>query len=160
MFVPHPAAALREMMRVLVPGGRLAVAVWRSLADTPAYAAEVALVDRLAGATAAEALRAPFALGELERLAELCREAGIPGATVALRQGRGRFPSIRSMVEVDLRGWLPLMGVVLEEALIAELLRQAEAALQPFVSDAGGTVVFASPAVLATAVKTATRGGG
>jgi len=58
------------------------------------------------------------------------------------------------MVEVDVRGWLPIMGVILEEGLIGEILRQAEAELKPFVTDEGMAVVFASPAVLATAVKT------
>ncbi len=153
MFVPDPAKALREMMRVLAPGGRLAVAVWASLDDTPAYAAEVDLVERLAGGKAAEVLRAPFILGRVERMAELCRRAGIAGASVALHEGRGRFSSIRSMVEVDLRGWLPIMGVVLEEERIAEILRHSVQALGPFVSHEDGGVTFASPAVLATAVK-------
>ena len=153
MFVPDPVAALREMFRVLVPGGRLAVAVWASLADTPAYAVEVDLVERLAGTAAADVLRAPFALGETKRLAELCHAAGLTGARVGLRHGRGRFPSIRSIVEVDVRDWLPLMGVVLEEDLIMRILEQAEAALRPFVTDDAGGVGFASPAVLATAVR-------
>ena len=73
---------------------------------------------------------------------------------MGLQQGRGSFPNIRSMVEVDVRGWLPIMGVILEEQLIGEILRQAEAELKPFVTDEGTAVVFASPAVLATAVKT------
>jgi SAM-dependent methyltransferase len=153
MFVPDPVAALREMYRVLVPGGRLAVAVWASLGDTPAYAAEVDLVERLAGAAAAEVLRAPFVLGETTRLTELCRAAGLNGAAVTLQQGQGRFRSIRSMVEVDVRDWLPLVGVVLEDGVIEEILGEAETALRPFVTDDGNGVVFASPAVLAVAEK-------
>ena len=158
MFVPDPALALREMMRVLVPGGRLALAVWASLTETPAYAAEVSLVERLAGTAAADVLRAPFVLGETDLMTGLCREAGIPGAGIALEQGRGRFSSIRSMVEVDLRGWLPIMGVVLEEPLIAAILRQADAALGPFVSHEADGVTFASPALMTSAVKPAGRG--
>ncbi len=153
MFVPDRVAALREMLRVLAPGGRLAVAVWASLADTPAYAAEVELVERLAGRPAADVLREPFVLGDAQHLTELCLAAGLTGATARLEQGPGRFPSIRSMVEVDVRDWLPLMGVTLEDELVLRILDEAEVALRPFVTEEGGEVMFASPAVVATAVR-------
>jgi SAM-dependent methyltransferase len=151
MFVPDRVQALREMMRVLVPGGRLAVAVWASLDDTPAYAAETALVERLAGAAAGEGLRWPFVLGRPEMLAGLAQEAGIGGAEVRIVPGLGRFPSIRAMVEVDLRGWLPLLGLELDEALIEEILSTAEIELAPHVTRNERGVEFASPAVLLTA---------
>jgi SAM-dependent methyltransferase len=153
MFFPDPVAGLREMMRVLVPGGRLAVAVWGSLAVTPAYAAEVALVERLAGRAAGDALRAPFVLGKPKRMADLCEAASIKGARVALQPGRGRFPSIRTMVEVDVRDWLRIVGITLDEELIQQILSESETALRRFLTVDASGVSFDSPAVLATATK-------
>ena len=66
------------MWRVLKPGGRLAVAVWDALERTPGYAAMTALLQRLFGERIADALRAPFALGDPEALAALAAQAGIP----------------------------------------------------------------------------------
>ena len=159
MFVPNAPLALREMMRVLKPGGHLAVAVWASLPDTPVYAAEVAVVERVAGTTAGAPLRAPFVLGDPGRLAELFHAAGIEGATIGLQQGRGAFPSIRTMVELDLRVLLPMMEVAVDEATIEEILRRTETELRPFVVEEDGKVVFASPAIIGTAVKSAVQPG-
>ena len=156
MFIPNASLALREMMRVLKPGGHLAVAVWASLTDTPVYAAEVALVERVAGMAAAAPLRAPFVLGDPELLVELFSAAGIEGATVALQEGRGSFPSIRTMVELDLRVLLRMMDVSLDDEQIEEILWKAESELRPFVRDEDGKVVFASPAIVVAAVKAAT----
>jgi SAM-dependent methyltransferase len=152
MFFADPREALRQALRVLKPGGRLAVAVWDSLDDNPAYAAEVALLERLAGTPAADAVRTPFALGNRQDLAALFADAGVAGVDVATRKGTARFPSVRVMVEADLRGWLPLMGVVLTEDRIAEILAAAEQALSRHVAP-DGAATFETSAHLVTGTK-------
>ena len=144
--------AIGEMLRVLRPNGHLAVAVWDSLENIPAYAAEVELLDRSAGAPAANALRAPFVLGDPERLAALFRDAGAKQVAVANLAGTARFPSIRVMMEADLRGWLPLVGVELSEEQIARILREAEAVFAPYRT-ADGQAEFEVRALLVTAVR-------
>jgi SAM-dependent methyltransferase len=137
MFFDDRLQALREMVRVLAPAGRLAVAVWDSLENNPAYAAEVALLERVAGREAADALRAPFVLGNRDGLAALATEAGIGSVEVITERMPAHFPSVRIMVEADLRGWLPVMGVVLQEQQIARVLSEAEHAMSPFVASDG-----------------------
>lgn len=152
MFFQDPRRAVREMVRALAPGGRLAVAVWASLDDSPAYAAEVELLHDLAGADAADALRAPFVLGEPDDLTRIFEEGGASSVTVTGRTGTADFPSLRSMVEADLRGWLPLMGVQLPEPKIREILEAAETAMGEFVTPKG-RAVFDSPGHIVTAAR-------
>ena len=145
MFFTDRSAALRDMMRVLVPGGRMAVAVWESLERCQAYPIAVELLERVAGSEAAEALRAPFILGDRTELANLFRSAGVESVKITTHRGTARFPSIRTMVEADLRGWLPVMGVVLPEEQIQRILQEAERVLARYVT-ADGTVEFESSA--------------
>jgi SAM-dependent methyltransferase len=151
MFFNDRVKALQEMIRVARPGGRVAVAVWDSLENSNAYPVEVRLIQRLAGEAAADALRAPFALGDKDALAALLEGSGVESVSVATHDGTARFPSIRSMVEADLRGWLPVMGVFLDELQIRSILEEAERALANYVTE-DGHVVFNSPAHIATGV--------
>ncbi len=149
MFFTDRRQALREMLRVAAPGGRLAVAVWDRLESSAAYSIAVDLLERVAGRPAADALRAPFVLGDRAELAALFESAGAASVTIATRTGSARFPSIRTMVEADLRGWLPVMGVVLEEPVIERILTAAEAALASCVAG-DGRVVFDASAHIVT----------
>lgn len=152
MFFLDRAQAVSEMLRVLVPEGKLAVAVWDLLENSAAYREEVKLLHRRAGQAAADALRAPFTLGDTNELTTLFESAGATAVTVTTRTGTARFSSIRTMVEADLRGWLPLMGVVLQEQLIEEILAEAEEVLGEYVTPEGD-VAFDSPAHIVTAAR-------
>ncbi len=151
MFFTDRPRSVREMTRVLAPGGRLAVAVWDRLENSEAYAVEVDLLDRLAGAAAADALRAPFVLGDADALAALFDRSGAGDVQVTTHRGTARFPSLRAMVEADLRGWLPIMGVHLDEETIDGVLAEAERELAEYVTGSG-EAVFGSPAHIVTAV--------
>lgn len=150
MFFSDRERALREMGRTLKPGGAMAVAVWDTLENTEPYRIAVDMLARMAGDEAAAALRAPFVLGDAKPLAELFESAGLRSVAVRTITGKGRFPSVRTMVEADLRGWLPVMGVYLDEEQIAAILDEAESALAAFVTD-DGEVEFDSPAHIVTA---------
>jgi hypothetical protein len=140
------------MLRVLTDRGQVAVTVWDSLDNTPAYASEVELLERHGLTEAAEAVRAPFVLGDRLELTTLFEAAGAGSVNVTTYYGKGRFQSVRIMVEAELRGWLPLSGIIIPENQIEQILEEAEDALRPFVNDRGN-VVFDWPALIVTATK-------
>lgn len=152
MFFTDRCEALREILRVLTPGGSLAIAVWDTLENSAAYPIEVDLLERLAEQDAADALRAPFVLGDRQELAALFESAGVVTVEITTLDGTARFPSIRSMVEADLRGWLPVMGIVLEEEQIQRTLVEAERALKAYAT-AEGEVKFNTPAHIVTGTR-------
>ena len=136
MFMDR-AQAIGEMLRVLTPRGRLAVAVWNSLENIPAYAVGAELFERIGGQQAADALRVPFLLGDPNELREMFSDAGADSVEVTTHSGTALFPSIRVMVEADLRGWLPVMGVNLSEEQISQILEEAEAVLSAYETSDG-----------------------
>ena len=93
-------------------------------------------------------------MGDRGGLEELLRGAGLQNIEVESHSGRARFPSVRTLLESDLRGWLPIMGVNLSEELISTLIEQAERQLSNFVT-AAGELEFTTRALIATGQKPA-----
>jgi len=150
MFFDDRRAAIREMSRVLRPGGRLVLAVWDTLENTPGYAAVTELLQRLFGEAVAGALRAPYALGDREGLRALLGEAGVPDAQITTHKGTARFPSIEAWVHTDVKGWT--LADMINESQYARLLDEARRALQRFVDDQGA-VSFPAPAHVVISTK-------
>lgn len=150
MFFDDRVAALREMRRVLRPGGRLAIAVWDSMQRAPGYAAMSGLLRRLFGGEIAGALHAPYSLGDRAALAALLAAAGLAKAEVRTVDGVARFASIADWVRTDIKGWT--LADRIDDEQLARLQDEAGRELRAFVGP-DGAIAFAHPAHVVTAVK-------
>lgn len=151
MFFDDRPAALREMRRVLRPGGLLAVAVCDAIKHSPGYAALAAQLDRLFGRAVGDAFRAPFALGDAAQMRAICAAAGLPEAQVAQHGGRVRFASVEALISTE-RACVWTLGGLLDDEQFARLLAACAEALAPFRGH-DGSVTFAMPALILTAAR-------
>jgi SAM-dependent methyltransferase len=150
MFFEDRQRALREMWRVLVPGGRLVVAVWDGLESSPGYSAWIALIEEELGPDAAAGLRSPFVLGDTGELRRIFAAAGINEPGIETVDGWGTFDSVEAWVEIDVRGWV--LSDQVDEAVLARLQSLAKDRLGGFVDERGRTA-FGAPAHIVTATK-------
>ena len=137
-FFPDRPAALREMRRVLVPGGRLALSVWRAIRHNPFHVAMAEVLARHVGPAAVPTFQAAFSLGSAEELRALIAGAGFSNAIIraATRTHRVGAP------EEFIRWWLvgsPMADAVgqVDEISRTALTSEVISALRPYM-DAGG----------------------
>jgi ubiquinone/menaquinone biosynthesis C-methylase UbiE len=134
-FVGDRALALREMRRVINPGGRAVIATWGPRAQQGAYAVLAELAVRH-GATPSDT---SVSLSEAAELTKLMTTAKFFAVNVEAVTRQVRVPDPDRFMRVTLASY----GVTLDEAIAAE----ARAALEPFIE--GELLVFPTVALIA-----------
>jgi hypothetical protein len=140
------------MFRATKPGGRLAVAVWNSIENNPAYGDIISVLDKQVSIAAGDALRLPYSLGDSEEVTGIFDRVGFTDITVETKTEQATFPGSRTMVEAELRGWLPLFDIHLSEEKIADVLVKSDGKLSKYAAQSG-EAVFPTSAHIVTARK-------
>lgn len=151
MFFDDKPAGLKEMMRVLKPGGKLTVAVWDSIENATGYAALMEPLKRLFGDTVTQAYSAPYVLGDEEKLRSLCNKAGIKDAEIIKKSLPVSFESVEALVYAE-RMCVWSLGGLLNKSQFEALLEEAKQVLRPYTKP-DGSVTFPMSALIIKATK-------
>lgn len=135
-FMPDKPGAMAEMVRVLKPGGTIALSVWKTRSALGEAFATV--LDRKYGAGTTAPWEIVYSLGDRDRLHELATDVGLKDAHVALDVKFARFPDTAAFVTGALAG-SPLAGALadLPEEEHQNVVRDIVGELAEFHDDDG-----------------------
>lgn len=150
-FFPDKPAAVAQMRRALVKGGRLAVATWRSDDEIPFFRELRRVAERHLGAIADQR----YSFGDAAALEALLRDAGFHevrsrtiSRTIQFTDG-APFLRLNTMALVGMSASGKEMGDQERKRVVEEIVRESASTLQPY-SDGSG-LAFELSTNLATA---------
>ena len=149
-FMPDKGAAVREMRRVLGPGGRAGVATWQSLDDLPAMRELNAVVEQHVGPIA----DSRHSFGDADAMRRVLVEGGFKDIEVTTFAHDVQFPDGALFVRLNAMAAIGMSekGKALGEAERGELAGRIAAESQDLISAATTNGMFVIP--LATLIAT------
>ena len=131
MFIENRIAAIKELLRVCKPNGKVVVSVWDTINHSRVYTALANLTRQFAGYKAAIKLVAPWSLGIPGKMDNLLLSAGVLEYECHERVGIARFPSVDTFVEIHLRSAGEYHNLGAEN--LDQMKRTAEQVLAPHI---------------------------
>ncbi len=149
-FVDDPSVALEEMHRILAPGGRLGVSVWRPLEFNYAYVVLADALGRHVGDEAATMMRSPFPDWDGDDVRSLVRDQKFRAFSVIIEIGSMRYPSTEAFVRREAAS-SPLAEPIAELTKEGrdDLVQEVEDGLAEYIDDEG--IVFPMESYVLTA---------
>jgi ubiquinone/menaquinone biosynthesis C-methylase UbiE len=150
-FMPDKPVALREMRRVLAPGGRVAIATWSSLEDLPGMVELNAVAERHVGPI----VDSRHSFGDANALRQLLIDGGFSDADVAAFRHDVQFPDGALFARLNAMAVIGMSekGKGMSEAERGELAERIARESQNAIGRATKNGVFVLPlkAIIATA---------
>jgi ubiquinone/menaquinone biosynthesis C-methylase UbiE len=134
-FFADAEAAVREMARVVVPGGAVALQTYAGLEDQPGYGPFVDTVVHHAGQDARRLLDTYWSEGDVDELQGLLGAAGLSVTTTRTILGAVTFPSVEALVHTEIQA-TPLAERITGTAYRA-IGEDARQVLAPFTTASG-----------------------
>ena len=132
-LIPDRAVALAEMRRVLVPGGRLGLSVWRAMEYSPAFLPIASAVTKHLGPAEGSRFGRNFSLGDEAELRRLLEAAGFQEIVIVQETKVADFASpdnfMRYQMDVNADRWK--ISPETQAAIEADVRQE----LQPYVEN-------------------------
>jgi SAM-dependent methyltransferase len=150
-FMPDKPAAIREMRRVLAPGGRVGISTWRALQDVPGVVELNAVAERYVG----RIVDSRHSFGDPDALGALLVDSGFSDVRVETVTHDAQFADGALFVRLNAMAVIGMSdkGKALSEAERAELAGRIAAESQDLVAKATSNGMFVLP--LSTNIATA-----
>lgn len=140
-YFPDRLAAMKEMARVLTPGGRLSLNVWGSLERQPFIVALVDAMGKFLGREARKSLDLAYSLNTAAELHKLAKDAGLKEVEVRFEHRTIRYPDTAELAKGFIQATpAASLFAALPDEEKTEFGAHVAAGLKDYVDDAGMAV--------------------
>lgn len=137
-FIPDRSTALQEMYRVLKPGGRAVVMLFREIQYAPGFALLAETVAPYVAPRMIKSIVTPFSLGKTDEAQKLAEQAGFQRISIREETKDARFPSAEAFIRARLLATYHYD--TMNDQILTRALEETGKALRPYEVD--GELIF------------------